>query len=102
MLCVQPKKKKENGKAREGREGKERERKGKTGKQRKGRERKRKTLASSLAGQQVKELALSLYQLGPLLCCRFCPQPGNFNIPRHDQKEEEEKKKKKNRKPRGA
>ena len=79
----------------EGRKG--RERKGKEGKDRKAKERKGKEkkniFASSLVEQQVKELALSLYQLGPLLCCRFYPQPGNFNIPRHDQKEKEEKKK---------
>ena len=41
----------------------------------KGRER------SPLVPQQIKDLALSLQWLRPLLWCRFHPWPGNFHMP---------------------
>jgi len=37
-------------------------------------------LRSSLVAQQVKNLALSLQQLGSLLWCSFSPWPGDFHL----------------------
>ena len=46
---------------------------------------------SSLVAQQVKDLVLSLQQLGSLLWCGFDPWPRNFHMSREQPKEKEKK-----------